>query len=891
VTPPRLFDWLLRRSLPPGPAGDAIRGDLLEELAAAGNRPIARLRFRAHALSIATRYRFSAPAIAGERPRRHRMDSFRQELKFAVRSLLKNPSFSVMVVATLALGIGANTAIFSILHALVLRNLPVADPGRLVVLTRNQGSQSSLPFPLLRHLEANSTTLDGLVAFRSGHWRFTSAERTERIGGALVSGSYFTVLGIRPALGTLIGKEDDTIPESGGSRGPVAVLSHGFWMRRYGGQPTAIGASILLNSRSFTIVGVAPSGFTGTEVGQTPDVFVPMMMVGTVIPGLGTSLTQPRSNWLRMMGRVKQGIDVRQAELELTSLLMAYNQDILRDPAVQKFDPSYRRNLLQQQISVQPGNAGVSNLRQRYSQPLVVVMTVMGLVLLIACANIANLTLSRAAARRHELAIRLGLGASRARLIGRLLLESLLLASAGSLAGLVLARMGRDVILTYLPQEQSLSAPLDVSVLAFTLVLSAGAALLFGLLPAFQSTKVDVAPVLRDGGAGKSARVPFRKGLVVFQVSLSLVVVIGALLFLRSLHALLSIDTGFARQNILVASVDLSPGRSLDMYRQVLEEARRLPGVVAAGAADSGPLGTGTGWNVYIPGYVAKATEPRSSPWVGFISPDYFKTMMVPHLLGRDFDDRDLDPKSPMKMIVNERFAKHFFGDESPIGRMLGLDRNIADIEIVGVVKDTKYTGLREEPIRMMYVPYRPGPWGPGFALHLRTVVDPMSLASALRQKVAELDPSATVFNIRTAEEDIGRSLLRERLVATITTLFGGLALLLAALGLYGVISYGVAQRTREFGIRIAIGAGAGSIVRLVMREAGWVVGGGIAVGLAASWVLGRVGTTLLYGVQPTDPISAVIAVAVLCAAAALAAWVPARRASRVDPIRALRYE
>ena len=391
--------------------------------------------------------------------------------------------------------------------------------------------------------------------------------------------------------------------------------------------------------------------------------------------------------------------------------------------------------------------------------------------------------------------------------------------------------MGRDVLLTYLPQEQSLSAPLDVSVLAFTLVLSAGAALLFGLLPAFQSTKVDVAPVLRDGGAGKSARVPFRKGLVVFQVSLSLVVVVGALLFLRSLHALMSIDTGFARQNILVASVDLSPGRSLDVYRQVLEEARRLPGVVAAGAADAGPLGTGTGWTVYIPGYVPKANEPRSSPWVGFISPDYFKTMMVPHLLGRDFDDRDLDPKGPMKLIVNERFAKHYFGDESPIGRMLGLDRNIADIEIVGVVKDTKYTGLREEPIRMMYVPHRPGPWGAGFALHLRTVVDPMSLAPALRQKVAELDPSATVFNIRTAEEDIGRSLLRERLVATITTLFGGLALLLAALGLYGVLSYGVAQRTREFGIRIAIGAGAGSIVTLVMREAGWVVGGGIAVG------------------------------------------------------------
>jgi predicted permease len=518
-------------------------------------------------------------------------------------------------------------------------------------------------------------------------------------------------------------------------------------------------------------------------------------------------------------------------------------------------------------------------------------MTVMALVLLIACANIANLTLSRAASRQQELAIRLGLGAPRARLVGQLLLESLLLAAAGALAGLLLARLGRDVLLTYLPQEQSLSAPLDVSALVFTLFLSVGAALLFGLLPAFQSTKVDVAPVLRDGGAGKSARVPYRKGLVVFQVSLSLVVVIGALLFVRSLHVLLSIDTGFTRQNILVASVDVSPGRSLEVYKQLLEEVRRLPGVLAAGAADSGPLGTGTGWNIYIPGYIPKADEPRTTPWVGFISPDYFKTMMVPLLLGRDFDDRDLQAKGPMKMIVNETFAKHYFGGQNPIGRMVGLDRDTFDVEIVGLVKDTKYTGLREEPIRMVYVPYRPGPWGAQFAVHLRTAGDPMALASTLRQKVAELDRSAPVFNIRTADEDIRRSLLRERLVATITTLFGGLALLLAALGLYGVLSYGVAQRTREFGIRIAIGAEAPSIVTLVMREAGWVVGGGIVIGLAAAWALGQIVTSLLYGVQPTDPVSAVIAVAVLTAAGALAAWVPARRASRVDPIQALRYE
>jgi predicted permease len=815
------------------------------------------------------------------------MDAIRQDLRFAIRSLVKRPSFAIMVILTLALGIGANTAIYSLLHALVLRDLPVADPARLVVVVRNN---ISLPYPLFRHFQAHSTTLE-LLTFRTAAWRFTSAERTERITGALVSGSYFTVLGIEPALGTLITDADDAIPDTGGPRGAVAVLSHGFWMRQYGGQPGVLGASIVLNARPFTIVGVAPQGFAGTEVGESPDVFAPMMLQPTLLPGLGSALTQPRSNWLRIIGRLKPGADVRQAEQELTTLLLPYNQDILRDAVVQTFDPGVRASLLQQKITLVPGSAGISSLRQRYSQPLFVLMTVMALVLLIACANVANLTLSRAAARRQEIAIRLGLGASRGRVMAQLLMESLLLAGAGASAGLLLARLGRDALLTYLPAGQTLSASLDRSVLLFTLSLSAGAALLFGLLPAWQSTTVDVAPVLRDGGAGRSARVPFRKGLVVFQVSVSLVVVIGAVLFVRSLHALLSIDAGFTRQNILIASVDAPPGRSLDLYKRLLEDVRGWPGVLSAGAADAGPLGTSTGWNIYIPGYTPKANEPTSSPWVGFVSPQYFKTMMVPLLLGRDFDDGDLRASGPMKMIVNETFARHYFGGENPVGRMVGRDRATFDIEIVGVVKDTKYTGLREEPIRMVYVPYRPGPWGAQFAVHLRTAGDPMALAPMLRQRVAALDRGAPVFNIRTAEDDIGRSLLRERLVATITALFGGLALLLAAIGLYGVLSYAVARRTREFGIRIAIGAEAASILRLVMREAGWMVGAGIAAGLAASSALARVVQGLLYGIEPHDAVSTAIAVAVLAAAGALAAWVPARRASRVDPIQALRYE
>ena len=398
------------------------------------------------------------------------MDTLVQNFKFTLRSLLARPAFALTVVATLALGIGANTAIFSLLHALVLRSLPVADPERLVVLSRNQ---LSMPYPLFRHFQDRTTTLDGLLAFRTAPWRFTAGGSTERITGALVSGSYFAVLGVEPSIGTAIGPADDQIPGTGGARGPVAVLSHGFWQRRFGGQPSAIGSPIVLNGTPFTIVGVAPQGFAGTEIGQSPDVFAPMAMQPVLLPDVGTALTQPRNNWLRMIGRLKKDVDVRQAEVELTSLLAPYVAEILKDPKIDQFGPNVRRNMLNQRMTLLPGSAGISALRTRYSKPLMVLMTVMGLVLLIACANIANLSLGRAAARRKEIAIRLGLGASRTRIVGQLLSESLMLAIAGGAAGLLLARWGRDMLLTYLPVDQSLPAPLDRSVLLFTIAVTA----------------------------------------------------------------------------------------------------------------------------------------------------------------------------------------------------------------------------------------------------------------------------------------------------------------------------------------------------------------------------------------------------------------------------------
>jgi len=815
------------------------------------------------------------------------MDTLRQQLKFALRSLIARPSYSLIVVATLSLGIGANTAIFSILQALVLRSLPVADPARLVVVMRN--GQPSQQYPLFAHFQTHSTTVD-VLAFRTASWRFSAGEKTERITGALVSGSYFRVLGISAALGTTIANEDDTVPGSGGPRGPVAVLSHGFWMRRFGGDPGAIGSPIVLNAKPFTIAGVAPAGFSGTEVGQAVDVFAPMAMQPTLMPGMGSALTEPRSQWLRIIGRLQPGVEAAQAEAELTSLLRAYNEEILRDPAILKFGANYPKNLREQRITVISGNGGLSSLRTQYSQPLFVVMAVMALVLLIACANIANLSLSRAAARRREVAIRLGLGASRRRLVGQLLTESLLLAVAGGLSGLLLARWARDLLLTYLPVGRTLSAPLDADVLLFTLAVTVGAALLFGLAPAYQSTRVDVAPVLKGGVVHESTRSPFRKGLVVFQVSVSLVVVLGAVLFLRSLDALLSIDTGFARKNVLVASIDMVSDRDVNFYGRLLETLKTTPGVVSAALAWSAPLGTNTGWLIYIPGYVPKPDEPRTTPWVDGISPGYFKTMEIPIMVGRDFDDRDVASKASV-MIVNETFARHYFGDENPVGRRIGLAPGVFDVEIVGVVKDGKYTGLREQPVRMMYVPHRERIGASQMTVLVRTAGDPLTFAPTLRQKAADVDRQAIVHDIATAQDQIDRSLLRERLVATISGLFGALALLLAAIGLYGVLSYGIARRTREFGIRIAIGAEGRSILRMVLSEAGWVLGCGIVAGLGAAWWLGRIVSSLLYGVQPDDLASIGIAVGVLAVAGTLAAWIPARRASRIDPIQALRYE
>ena len=848
----------------------------VQELSAAG---VAEDEARRRAL-----VEFGGVALAQEEVRDtwiwRRLLDLHDDVRYAGRVLLRSPGFTATAVVSLALGIGANTAMFSILHALVLRSLPVAEAERLVVVTRNN---VSMPYPFFVHLRDQSQTLSGVLAFRTTPCRFNMGDATERITAALVSGGYFEVLGVAPAAGTTIGREDDVQPGSGGARGPVAVIGYGLWMRSFGGRSSAIGAQIRLNGQPFTVAGVAPRNFSGTEVGEAPDVYLPMTMQEAILPGLGHALQMRRSNWIRIIGRLKAGAGVRQAEAELTTLLRSYHEESLRGGDAQ--DPVRRRKLLEERIVLESGSAGISALRRQYAKPLWVLMAVMGLVLLIACTNVANLLLSRATVRRKEIAIRLGLGAARERLVCQFLTESLLLGMMGTGAGLLLARWLRDILTGYLPPERTLAVPIDGNTLGFTLALSVGAVLLFGLAPAFESWRFEIAPALKgEETAARKSRGFFRKGLIVIQMSFSCLLLIGAALFLRSLHNLVTVDPGFARENTMVASVDADAR----LVPRILEEVRYLPGVTSAGLADSPPLGTHTGWTIYAPGHTETASE--DSPSVGFISPGYLETMRIPRLLGRDIDGRDVELRRNV-MIVNETFARDFFPGENPIGRRVGKADGVYDWEIIGVVRDSRYSGLREGATRMVFVPYTPGPWASHMVIHARFAGAATGVAGAIRQVVHTLDPEAPVFDVHLVQEELDRSLLRERLVGFITGLFGGLALVLAGVGLYGLMAYGVSRRTREFGIRMAVGASAGSIVKLVLREAGWLVVAGVAAGLAGAWAAGRVVSSMLFGIAPTDLASTLAAVGVLAAAALIAAWVPARRASRVDPNRALRAE
>ena len=832
------------------------------------------------------------------------MATLLQDLRYALRTLRKSPLFTLVAVLSLALGIGANTAIFTLVHQLILELLPVKHPEELVLLTSrgqhygsNTGS-NAISYPMYQDFRDRNQVFSGMFCKFGTNFSLSFEGRTELVSGELVSGNYFPVLGVGAAVGRVFNASDDLI--QGGH--PLAVLSYGFWKTRFGGNRGVIGTRILVNGYPLTIVGVSQAGFDGVEVGSSPQIRVPMTMKKEVT-SFFYSLNDRRGRFAQVFGRLKPGLTLQAAKAGLQPLFHQILRMEVQEKDFARATECTKRQFLKMWMDVLPASKGRSDLRRQFTNPLWARMGIVGLVLLIACSNVANLLIARATARQKEVAVRLALGASRRRLICQLLEESVLLSAAGCLAGLGLAVWMDRTLIGFLPlgvTPLTVSSTPDGRVLAFTFAVAVLTGLVFGLAPALQATRPELARTLKDqaGSVVGGTAVGLRKSLVVAQVALSLLLLIGAGLFIQSLRNLRDLNPGFHTENLLTFAMDptlngYKPERSLQFYRELTERMNALPGVKSAALAVVQIL-DGNEWDqtVTVEGYTTKQGE-SVGPHMQFISPRFFDTMGIPVLLGRDFTVQD-DQGAPKVAVVNEKFARRYFGGANAIGRHVGLGGNPGtktDIEIVGVVKDTKYESLRDEIPHELYLPYRQVPFVVGMTAYLRTEAGPENMFSLLRRTVREVDLNVPVYRMRTLEQQLDKSLMSERLLATLSAIFGCLATLLAAVGLYGVMAYMVARRTREIGIRMALGSSGGSVVWLVMREVLLLAVVGLAIGLPSAWALTRLVETQLFGVQPADPLTMTVAALGIASVAALAGYFPARRAAGIDPMRALRWE
>jgi len=828
--------------------------------------------------------------------------------KFAVRNLRRSPLFTMVAVASLALGIGANTAIFTLVDQLLLRLLPVRDPQQLVMIWttgphigNNRGNRAA-SYPMYQDFQQRGQAFSAVFCRYEADVSIASGGQTERGEAELVSGNYFQALGVGPALGRVFSPElDDRV-----YRGhPVAVLSYTYWITRFGGDPAVLGRKLLVNHYPLTIVGVSAAGYSGIDPSRSPQIRIPIQMKPLMTPGWD-AMGDRRSQWIHIFARLKPGFTAASAKASLQPLLRQILNDELAQPEMRDTNDYDRKRFLARQVLLEPAGGGFSQLRQFAGTALIVLMCMVGLVLLIACFNVANLLIARALARQKEIAVRVAIGASRGQLLFQLLLESVLLSLAGGAVGLFLSETIVRGLFGFIPAGATplmLRAAPDLRILAFNAALAILTGLLFGLAPAWQALRLDLWSSLKDSGGGAltagGGAVKLRKALVIAQVAFSFLLLAGAGLFVKTLMNLKNTKVGFQDVDNLIG-FQLDPALNgysipnlLAFYRRTLDEVRAIPGVKSAGAA-AVPVLAGDEWDssMSVEGHQVANGEDIQA-FMNMVSPGYWQTMGVPLLEGRDFDARDAGPKATVA-IVNRKFATHYFGHRSPIGRHIGFGggpQTKLDIEIVGMTEDSLYEGPRDGVHRQVFLALNQTDYPVSAAIYVRTSMEPARMFAAVRRKIAQLDATMPVFAMKTLGGQLDETLNTERLIATLSASFGVLAALLAALGLYGVMAFVVMRRTREIGLRMALGAPRGTVVWMVMRETLALFGIGLAVGLPAAILLSRYVASQLFGVTPGDPWTVAAALALLAAVAAGAGFLPARRASAIDPIQALHYE
>jgi predicted permease len=827
------------------------------------------------------------------------------DVRYAVRALRKSPGFTAVTLLSLALGVGANTAIFQLLDSLHLRTLPVERAGELVrVQIRDRhwgsghftGAHPDLTFQLWEHLRKEQQAFSGMLAFQDRTVNLSPQGEARWARALLVSGDYFRVLGVRPTLGRTFGADDDRR----GCTEPGAVISDGFWRREYGADPSAVGKNLTLDGHSVGIIGVAPPGFFGLEVGRSFDVAVPICMEGT-LSGERSMLDVPHAWWLAAVGRLKPGWTLERANAHIELL----GKTLLDETVPAGYSADNIVKYKEYQLGAFPGANGVSNLREDYSEPLYFLLAIAALVLLIACANLANLLLARASAREREISIRLALGASRGRLVRQLMAESLLIALLGAALGLLMASLLSDLLVAFLSTRNDqlfVTLTIDWRVLGFTAGLAGLTCVLFGLTPALRATRADVGAVLKSA-AGRSAtagreRFGLRRVLVAVQVALSFVLLFGALLFVRSLRNLVTVDPGFRDSGAILLSVDARPlklpkERRLPFVADLLARLRATPGVDAAAAIAIVPI-SGSGWN---DGVWPDGGDKAKSVNVTFNrgSQGYFKAIGTAFVAGRDFTDADT-LQSPMVGIVNEQLVKKVFDGKNPIGQKLRIEAGPGGepeevFEIVGVVRDAKYRTLREEFPATAFVAFAqdkdPQPYAD---IVIRTGLPTAGVVASVKQTVTDFEPNL-IMDFDLLSRMVDESVIQERLMATLAGFFGLLAALLATIGLYGVVSYSVARRVHEIGIRMALGAKPGKVSEMIVKEAAELLLFGLAGGLGLALLGAYAARAMLYGLAPYDPVTVVMSMGLLAAVAITASVIPAWRAARVDPMTALREE